>query len=178
MAASKAATRYATALLDLAIEQNSLDKVNGDIVMIEGLCDSNRDLLAFFHSPIIQTRKKLQVYDALFSGKIEEMTLNFLKLVTKNKRENLIPEITWSFIAQYKKHKGILDVHVKSAIKLEDKVKESIIAKVNESFDGDVHLYEKVDPSIIGGFVVTIEDKQIDASIKSQLAQFKNILLN
>lgn len=178
MAASKAAVRYATALLDLAIETNSLEKVNNDIVMIDGLCYSNRDLLAFLHSPIIQKRRKLQVYDAMFEGKIEAITLNFLKLLTKNKRENILPEVTESFIAQYKKHKGILDVHVKSAVKLEDKVKKAIIAQVQKNFEGDVLLHEEVDQTLIGGFVVRIEDKQIDASIKSQLANLKNVLLN
>lgn len=178
MAASKAAARYATALLDLSVEQNVLEDVHEDIHMIDQLCDSNKDLLAFFHSPIIQTRRKLQVYDAMFKGKVSEMTLNFLKLITKNKRENIVPQITESFIQQYRKHKGILDVYVKSAVKLEDSVKNQITEKVKQSFDGDVVLHESIDESLMGGFVVRIDDKQIDASIKSQLMNLKNILLN
>jgi F-type H+-transporting ATPase subunit delta len=178
MAASKAAARYARALLDLAIETDSLEKVNNDIVMIDGLCYSNRDLIAFLHSPIIQKRRKYEVFDALFDGKVEKLTLGFLKLITKNKRENVLEEITESFIAQYKKHKGILDVHVRSAVKLEDNVKKSIIARVGKSFEGDIHLYEEIDQSLIGGFVVQVEGNQIDASIKNQLANLKNILLN
>lgn len=178
MAASKAAARYATALLDLSIEQNVLDNVHGDIQMIDELCNSNRDLLAFFHSPIIQTRRKLEVYDAMFKGKVSEMTLGFLKLITKNKRENIVPEITESFIQQYRKHKGILDVYVRSAVKLEDNVKKQITDKIKKSFDGDVVLHESIDESLVGGFVVRIDDKQIDASIKSQLTNLKNILLN
>jgi F-type H+-transporting ATPase subunit delta len=178
MAASKAATRYARALLDLAIEMKNLDAVYNDVVMIDGLCYSNRDLVAFLHSPIIQRRKKYQVFDALFEGKIDNLSLNFLKLITKNGREKILPEITESFIAQYKKHNGILDVHVTSAIALEPKVKELIIAKVKESFEGDIHLYEEVDQSLVGGFIVNVEDKQIDASIRRQLADLRNILLN
>lgn len=178
MAASKAAIRYATALLDLSIEKNLLEKVNADVVMLNDLFDTNRDFLAFLHSPIIQRRKKYQVFDSLFDGKTEEITLNFLKLITKNFRENILPEMVESFIEQYKDHKGILDVHVKSAIPLEKKVKELIIAQVKKNFDGDIILYETVDDTLIGGFVVSVKGKQIDASIKSQLANLKNVFLN
>ncbi|MBD3636517.1 MAG: ATP synthase F1 subunit delta [Crocinitomicaceae bacterium] len=178
MAASKAAIRYATALLDLSEEMGNLEKVKDDMVLLDDLCVSNRDLLAFLHSPIIQTRRKLKVYDALFQGKIEEVTLKFLKLITKNKRENILPEITESFIQQYKKHKGILEVHVKSAIALENNVRDAIRAQVKKHFEGEIEMHETIDQSLIGGFVVTVEDNQIDASIKSQLANLKNILLN
>ena len=83
-----------------------------------------------------------------------------------------------SFIEQYKDHKGILDVHVKSAIPLDDKVKELIIARVKKNFEGDIKLYETVDDTIIGGFVVSVKGMQIDASVKNQLANLKNIFLN
>lgn len=178
MAASKAAIRYATALLDLAKEMKLEDKINDDVLMLDNICENNREFKAFIDSPIIQTRKKVKAYDALFEGKTDPMTLKFLKLVTKNGRENLLPEITESFIDQYRKYKGILDVHVKSAVPLEQKVKDSIIAKINTHFSGEIVLHESVDDSLVGGFVVRIEDKQIDASIKNQLANLKNILLN
>ncbi|UKN00364.1 ATP synthase F1 subunit delta [Paracrocinitomix mangrovi] len=178
MAASKAAIRYATAYMDLAIEMKSIEKVYADVQMLDSLCYDSREFMAFLDSPIIQKRKKNTVYDAMFQGKVEKMTLEFLKLITKNSRENLLPEITESFISQYKKHKGIVVVNLKSAVALEDKVKKAIVAKVNEHFKGDVELNESVDQSLIGGFIVSVEDKQIDASIKSQLANLKNILLN
>ena len=178
MAASKAASRYAKALLDLSIEMNNVEKVYEDVSLIDGLCYTNRDLIAFLHSPIIQRRRKYQVFNTMFEGKIDKLTLNFLTLITKNGREKILPEITESFIDQYKKHKGILDVHVKSAIALEAGVKEKIIAQVKQHFEGDIHLHESVDESLIGGFVVSVEDKQIDASIKSHLANLKNVLLN
>ena len=178
MAASKAANRYATALMDLSIERDLLEKVNADVLMLNDLFDTNRDFLAFLHSPIIQRRKKYQLFDSLFEGKTQGLTLDFLKLITKNFRENILPEMVESFIEQYKDHKGILDVHVKSAIPLDDKVKELIIARVKKNFEGDIKLYETVDDTIIGGFVVSVKGMQIDASVKNQLANLKNIFLN
>jgi F-type H+-transporting ATPase subunit delta len=178
MAASKAAIRYAKALLDLTIEMKSLQKVYADVVMIDEICQDNRDFLAMLQSPIIQKRKKIEIYKALFDGKVQEITLNFLNLITSNSRENIIPQITESFIKQYKTNKGILEVSVKSAIALEENVKKGIIEKVQQHFKGEIELHEQVDQSLIGGFVVTIEDKQIDASIVNQLTNLKNILLN
>lgn len=178
MAASKAASRYAKALLDLSIERNNVETIHRDITMIDGLCDSNRDLVAFLHSPIIQRRKKYLVFDALFDGNIDPLTLKFLKQITKNGREKILTEITESFIKQYRKYKGIVDVNVKSAIPLEPKVKDAIVAQVQELFEGKVELHESIDEELIGGFVVRIEDQQIDASISNQLANLKNILLN
>ena len=178
MAASKAAIRYATALLDLALEMKNLEEVNADVLMLDKLCYENREFLAFLQSPIIQTRKKMKVYDAAFKGKVNDLTLKFIKLVTKNKRENIVPEITESFIKQYRKHKGIVDVKLRSAIQLEDKVKDQISVQVKKEFEGDVEFHEEIDESLIGGFIVRVDDKQIDASIKNQLANLKNILLN
>ena len=178
MAASKAAARYAKAILDLSIEMNNVETIHGDISMIDELCYENREFVAFLNSPIIQRRKKYQVFDAAFEGRVDPLTMKFLKQVTKNGREKILTEITESFITQYRKYKGILDVYVKSAIPLEPKVKEAITAYVKKHFEGKVELHEKIDETLIGGFVIRIEDQQIDASIANQLANLKNVLLN
>lgn len=179
MAATKAATRYAKALLDLAIEQNLADQVNHDMLHLKTLCYESHDLTAFLESPIIQKSKKLDILDVMFKGKVQDMTLGFYKLITKNKRENILEIIAEAYIALYKKHKGILDVDLTSATKLEDKVKQQILAKVQDSYPGKtIELSEELDESLIGGFVVGVDGKQIDASIASQLSNLKNILLN
>lgn len=179
MAATKAATRYAKALLDLAIEQNLAEQVNNDMIDLKSLCDDSNDLTAFLQSPIIQKSKKLEILDAMFKGNVQDMTLGFYKLITKNKRENILELIAEAYISLYKEHKGILDVQLTSAIKLEDKVKKEILAKVQDSYPGKtIELSEKVDESLIGGFLVGVDGKQIDASIASQLSNLKNILLN
>ena len=178
MAASKAALRYAKAILDLSIEMKSLDTIQADMHMLNDLCYSNRDFVAFLHSPIIQKRKKYVALDALFQGKVDKLTLDFLKLLTKNSRDNILPQVIEGFIMLYRKHMGILDVYVKSVIKLDAGVKKTILEKVGEHFDGNIELHESIDEKLIGGFVVTVNDHQIDASIKSQLANLKNILLN
>lgn len=177
-AISKVAKRYAKSLLDLGVEQKVEDKIKDDMLMIHQLCDENRDFSAFLGSPIIQTRKKLKALEAIFDGKVEKMSLAFMKLLAKNNRENILEEISLGYIDLYKKHKGILEVFVKSAQPLEKSTKELIVSKVKKHFEGTIELHESVQEDLIGGFIVSIEDQQIDASVKSQLANLKNILLN
>ncbi len=179
MAISKAAVRYAQALLDLALEQKVADKVNNDMASLNAMCNENKELANFLSSPIIPKNKKVEVFDALFTGKVEAMSLNFFKLITKNKREDILHQIAESYVELFKAHSGIVDVQLTSAIKLEDKVKDQILAKVQAKYEGKkLEVHQTVDESLIGGFIVGVDGKQMDASIASQLSNLKNILLN
>jgi len=98
-------------------------------------------------------------------------------MVTKNGRENLIMFIAHSFEAQLKSHRGIVPVTIISARKLEDATRDKIVAKIQKSVDGTPELTEKIDESLIGGFIVRMGDKQIDASVSSQLMRLKQELV-
>lgn len=178
MASSKSASRYAKALLDLSIEQKTIDKVNNDMVELSNLCKESKDLTNMLKSPIVDKNRKVQAFNAIFGKTWDEMSLKFIALIVKNSRANIVPFIADSFVDQYRKHLGILDVQLTSAIKLEKKVKDQIMVKIQEHFKGEIELHESIDASLIGGFIVRIDDQQIDASIASQLSNLKNILLN
>jgi len=178
MSVSKVAYRYAQALLDLSEEQNLQDKVNADMMQLAGVCKESKDFGSLLMSPIIDAGKKIDVFNALFESNMEKMSIGFLKLIIKNSRENLLPEIANGFVKLYKKSKNILEVSVVSATKLDEATKEKIIAKIKNKFDGTIEITESVDSELIGGFIVQIDDQQIDASIASQLTNLKNILLN
>ncbi|MFK8039634.1 MAG: ATP synthase F1 subunit delta [Crocinitomicaceae bacterium] len=173
------ASRYAKSLLDLSIEQNSVEKVNNDMVSLSEICAESKDFVNLLNNPIIHTTKKVDVFKALFNGKMEAISVDFLNLITKNNRANILPSIADSFIKLYKAHKGVVDVIITSAESLDADTKSKILDKIKSSIkDGEVLLVEKIDPTLLGGFIVNIEDKQIDASVASQLTNLKNILLN
>ena len=173
------ASRYAKSLLDLSVEKNNLDKINDDMVQLSEICEESKDLTNLLNNPVVNSDKKANVFDKLFKGKMDDLSLAFIQLINKNKRENLLPNIAQSFTQLYKEHKHILDVELISAQPLEDSVKTKIIDKVKAKYDGySINLIEKTDASLIGGFIVKIKDKQLDASIASQLTNLKNILLN
>lgn len=178
MRSTKVASRYAKALLDLALEKSSADKVKGDMDQLVQVSAESRDFQNLLSSPIIDPSKKNSIYDAIFGKSMDQISLGFMKLITKNSRENILPQIAESYVALYKKHNNILDVHITSAQPLENSAREKILAKVKGAFQGTIELHEDVDASLIGGFIVRIDDKQIDASIASQLRNLNNILLN
>lgn len=178
MSVTRVAYRYAQALLDLSTEQNIVDKVNADMMQLSNVCKESKDFENLLSSPIIDSKKKNEIFNILFESKMEKMSLEFMNLIIKNSRENLMPEIANGFVSLYKKKKNILDVTVISATTLDEATKEKIVAKIKSSFEGTIEMIEEIDPALIGGFIVKIDDKQIDASIASQLANLKNILLN
>jgi len=173
------AKRYAKSLLDLSLEKNNSEKVNNDMVQLSEICADSKELISVFNNPTINANKKSEIFDALFKGKIENISLDFIQLITKNSRERLIPEIAQSFTKLYKAHNNVIDVELISALELEEKAKSKILEKVKKNYpNSTIELSEKIDPSILGGFIVKIGDKQIDASVASQLSNLKNVLLN
>ncbi|MFD1553133.1 ATP synthase F1 subunit delta [Putridiphycobacter roseus] len=172
------ASRYATSLLELALENNLLDKVNEDMVELSAVCAESKDFADLLSNPIVHESKKIDIFKALFSDNMQTLSISFLELITKHSREGILPAIAASYTELYKKHNNIVDVVLTSAIELDAATKEKIISKIKTITTGKIELVEKIDPSIIGGFIINIEDKQIDSSVASKFSNLKNILLN
>lgn len=175
MKSTKSASRYAKALLELAIEQQKLESIESNMSRILEAAKETNEFQVFLDSPIINLDKKVAVLNNLF-GEFEPLTLSFLALITKNGRERLITEIAQSYISQVKEFKGIIPISITSARKLDEATKTTILAKINASVTGTLEITELIDESLIGGFIVTMGDKQIDASVASQLARMKQEL--
>jgi F-type H+-transporting ATPase subunit delta len=163
------ASRYAKSLIDLAVEKKQLEEVRKDMQVISSLCASNPDFVLLLQSPVIKTDKKLAVFKNLFEGKLSKTTVAFLNLIASKRREGYIRDIANEFDLQYKIHKNITTAEVKTAIPLDSKLKKQMLELVQKSVKGDIELVEKVDPALIGGFVLTINDTQIDQSVKRKL---------
>jgi F-type H+-transporting ATPase subunit delta len=175
MKSSKVASRYAKSLLEIAIEQKNIDSVLGDMMFLLEINNQSKDLELLIQSPIVKADKKIEIFEKIFE-QFEEVSKSFVRLITKNGRENLLPEIATSFDALVKEHKGIVPVTLISAKKLDDQTKKSILDKVSSSVEGTIEVNEILDESLIGGFVVRMGDTQIDASISSQFNNLKQRL--
>jgi F-type H+-transporting ATPase subunit delta len=175
MKSTKAASRYAKALLELAIEKNRIDQVTSDISTLLQANNETKEFQLFLDSPVINAEKKNSIFKVLFP-KFDEITTLFIELITKNGREAMIPQIADSFEAQLKAHKGIVPVTLISANALDSKTKETIIAKVQSTITGILEVTEQIDASLIGGFMVKIGDNRIDASVANQLENLKQRL--
>ena len=171
MNSTKAASRYAKALLELAIEQGNLEKVAADMAYMHKVCSEEKEFVILLNSPIIKSDKKISIFNSLF-GDFDRLSSMFIDLIAKNRREYMLGDIAASFDAQLKAHKGIVPVTLISAKALNAKTKDMIMEKISASVKGKLEVNEEIDESLIGGFIVRMDDKQIDASIATQ---FKNL---
>lgn len=179
MSVIRIASRYAKSLLDLAKDQNSMDEVVSDMEGFSKMVE-NRDLYLLLKSPIINVGKKAQIFNELFDGKMSKLTKSFLDIVLRKRREALLPEIATEFMNQYKQMKGISSVTLTTASPISEAALESIKAKLlsSDATDQSLDIETKVDESIIGGFIVEIGDKLINASVSHKLAELAKEMTN
>lgn len=173
------AARYAKSLIDLSIEKGQLEQVHLDMQWLQAVCKNNRDFVNLLRSPIINSDTKKKILSAVTAGKLSEITNAFNTLLITKGRESNLPEIITAFIDLYKQHKNIHTVKLTTAVPLGDDVKNAIITQVKKAGNiQNIELETKVDDKILGGFVLQVGDKLVDASIaydlKAIAKQFEN----
>jgi F-type H+-transporting ATPase subunit delta len=174
---SKVAVRYAKAFFNLAKEKKMLDKLKEDVDLIDKLSKESTDFILMLESPVIKTSQKVKLLETIFGGKINKLTLSFLKLIAENKREVHIPGICSNFTELYRKDQGVKTVAITSAIALGKEVVAQIQKKLENEFKTKVDLTERVNENLIGGFILRIDDRQLDASVATQLRKVREELL-
>ena len=168
------AERYAKSLIELAQEQNKLVQVSEDVLSLEAVCN-HKEFAAMLQSPVINSDKKSAIFKQLFSDKLENLSFQFIQLLISKGRESLIPAICNAFIRQYRTIRKIRIARVLSATVLNDAELDAI----KKRFSGwlkpgeTMELHQKLDTSLIGGFVFEMGDQNCDASIKRQLEEMK-----
>jgi F-type H+-transporting ATPase subunit delta len=175
MKSAKSASRYAKALLELAVEQQKVDDIESNMQRILTAAKETNEFQVFLNSPIINIDKKIDVLNKLF-GEFEPLTLSFIALITKNGRERFITEIANSYISQVKEYKGIVPITITSARQLDASTRASIVARISATVQGTLEITERVDETLVGGFIVRMGDKQFDASVATQLLRMKQEL--
>jgi F-type H+-transporting ATPase subunit delta len=173
------AARYAKSILDLSVEKNQLEAVYGDMMLLKETCRNSRDLVNLLRSPIIKVDRKVKILEAIFAGKIGEITRAFIKLLLNKDREGNLPEIAAAFAEQYKAYKGIQTVKLTTAIPVSEELKQAILQRVKQERQLDrVELDTEVKKELIGGFILEIGDLRMDSSVAFELnnvrKQFQN----
>jgi F-type H+-transporting ATPase subunit delta len=173
---SKISVRYSRALFQLALEKKIIDKVNKDMILISELCKMP-ETKEFLHSPIIVPSKKSFIFHRMLEENVEAITLSLVDLIVKNGRESYLPAITRVFIHETMKYRGITESVLTTAMKVNTEVKKQLTDLIEEVFSTKVELEEIVNPEIIGGFILRVDDNYIDASIRNKLSKIKKGLL-
>lgn len=167
------AFRYAKSLIDLAGEQNTLEAIKQDMDLFVQTLKSNPQLQAVLRNPIISHDKKLNILKALFAGKVSKASESFFAIMVTKNRAEILFHTAQEFINQYNIKKHIVTATVVSASPLSEDNKQSMIAEVKKIIGGNIVLQTKVDPSLIGGFILTVGDRQIDTSVATDLKRLK-----
>lgn len=174
MKQSRATIRYAKSLISISKEQNSLETSFNDMLLVSSVCSSNKDFVNLLKTPIVKTDLKIKILNELLAKSISDLTLSFIILIAKKKREILLPEIAECFIALYKNNKNIKEVSVVTAKPLDDDLRNEVMSYIKKQSNSKIELKEIIDESLIGGAIIRMDDKQLDASISSKLKSLKN----
>lgn len=171
---SGVAQRYASALFEIAREENALDEVATDLEGFSGLLTSSEDLMRLVKSPIFsseeQTRAIAAVLEKAGTG---VLTANFIKVVASNRRLFALPDIIRAFRQMLAKERGEVTANVTSAEPLSAAQVKALSDALKESLGKDVTINQKVDESLIGGLVVQVGSRMVDTSLKTKLNALK-----
>lgn len=173
----KLAKRYAQSLLDLAREQNFLSQVNADMKMLVKAIEGNRDLQLLFDSPVVKVSQKSDLLSKIFKAELNPLSFAFVSLLVKKRRESEILSIAKEYISLYAEYQNIKQIVLSTATKVDATLKEEITKLVKKATNSEVELIEKIDASLIGGFVLKIGDTMYDSSISTRIRKVKRELI-
>lgn len=173
MSYTKITIRYAAAFFDLAEEKGIIDNAYEDMTMLGDICASNHDFVRMLQNPVINADKKNKVISKIFGTSMNKMSLSFISLMIRKRRERYLPSIAEAFSDLYKASKGIKTAYVTSAVELAAQDKAGILEILSKLTDKKIELIEKTNESLLGGFVINLDNFQIDQSIASKVKQLK-----
>lgn len=168
--------RYATALFDIAVENNSIDELENQVRVLHEVLDSEEQFMQILHHPHILGDEKIQLLKDVFSSQISNELMGLLVLVVQKGRQEYILEILSTFLDEVKKHKDIVTAVVVSAVPLKDEQIDKIKQNLTNSVKKQIQIETQVDSSIIGGLKIRVGDRILDASVQGKLQGLKTRL--
>ena len=174
---SRAAIRYAKAILDLAVENKATDAVEKDMRSVTSTISESSELREMLASPVINDAAKKKVLLEIFKES-NTLTEGAITMLVDNKRISMLNEVALKFIILNEKQKGKDVAYVTTAVPLTPELEKKVLQKVTEITGSTVTLENKIDESIIGGFVLRVGDLQYDASIANKLSSLKREFTN
>jgi F-type H+-transporting ATPase subunit delta len=170
------ADRYADAIFSVAQSGNAIEQVDTDLASITELLKSNKELDLLWKHPVVDAEDKKQMVRQLFAGKVHPVTLNLLQLLFDKKRGVLIEQVQKAFHDRYNAMRRRATVKVTSAMPLEGGQADTLRAQLAQQLAKEVHMETAVDPSLIGGMILQIEDQVIDNSLRGRLEALSHSL--
>jgi F-type H+-transporting ATPase subunit delta len=169
---SRAAIRYAKAILDIATTNNNAVAVNADMKTIATTVNGNQELKDFLTNPIIKGEVKNAAISEVFPN-IQAETKGLFYLLLANKRFEILPAVAVQFNLLFDVASGVETAVVTTAIAMTAELEGQVLKKLKEFSSNAITITNVIDESIIGGFIIRIGDKQYNASVANKLQQLK-----
>lgn len=177
MSESRAAVRYAKATLDLANESKAMDALEKDMRSITQTISDSKELSDILISPVVKSSDKKNILSEVFKGS-HKITEGLINALIDNKRIGLLHDVAQKYIILNEDFKGQGVAFVTTAVPLTADLEKKILQKVVDLTGKKVVVENKVDATILGGFVLRVGDLQYDASISSKLSNLKREFTN
>lgn len=178
MAANDIARVYASSLVELGQEKKILSDIEEEIKFLADLVVENKELNLFLTSPGITKETKKGFIDKVFSGKLSDDMIHFLKVLIDNDRQSSIVGIHEAVIDIVNDINNLQEVTIITSDPMDSSVKTKMTARLKEVFKKEIILHEKTDKSILGGIIIKVGDTVIDGSLIKDLKNIKGNLLN
>jgi F-type H+-transporting ATPase subunit delta len=172
MNASKIAVRYATALFSLALEKNALERVYRDMKVISRV-SSMEEVKEMIGNPVIPLQKRKEIMIALTGDDADAFTVRFIRLMFEQGRGEFLGAAARNVIDLTRRHRGIREVTLTTAVPVGESLRKEMALLMEEKETGEIEFIEKIDESVIGGFILRVDDAYIDASVRNRLNRFR-----
>jgi F-type H+-transporting ATPase subunit delta len=170
------AKRYAKALFALANEKEQLEQIRNELNSFKNLLKEQSRLRSYLFSPEIEKNDKIKIAQELLQDKVSELFVQFILLLLKKGRQNQFSDIVIEFNRMYERKINRISATVTSAIELDQKLLDEFEKQLAAVFDAKISLNHKVEPEILGGFIVSVDGKAIDGSVRKQISELKESL--
>ncbi len=174
---AKVAKRYARALFSVAGKGGKLDAVQRDLSTVAAACKQSPELQRVLESPLVTADRKREIIDLVFKSDIDALTRQFLHLLVDKRREEILPTVGEEFVRLADEARGLIRARAVVAGPLDDLQHASFLESLERRTGKTVELTVDVDPAIIGGAVVRMQDKVIDGSVRGALERIREEML-
>lgn len=169
--------RYAKAFMDLAIQNEAVDKALDDLLLVKTTIEGNKELNTLIHQPFVSKDSKNNILKKLFKDRVDAITLNLLNLLIEKNRDEIITEVYDEYYALYLDYKKIAVVTVTSAVELDEQTTDRIVNILKHKIvkKDVIQVKNVIDKNIIGGFKVNYMDYEYDASLVKTLKRLHSV---
>lgn len=166
------AERYAAALFELADERKALDTTSSDLTGLRRMINESADFRRMIRSPVLQRDEQARAIGAIAErAGLNPLTRNFVGLLARNRRLFALPTIIQAFLQILAERRGEVTAQVTAAQELSEAQRRAVDDRLRKAVGGKVAVDFRIDPSLLGGLVVKVGSRMVDASLKSKLAR-------